>query len=516
MADQLVCHEKILIHSDLNTKRGASESRSSHSKSSIVSFTSAVFSGYSRFDNVVKAQISFYGIQEANGFELLRMLRREVSLVSRPEALQYREACLKFTVKKADRHLLLDLLREVGCRSGELPFDVGGIFDFSTAHWSSNFRRWSVSFLSVESCLRKSKNMRSCTAAPPLWPGWWEAVNSYYVRMRMSGDLDKVYVAAQAKPAAAGSDVVCHNCGRKGHYARECPNPPKCTHCGKSGHVAKDCWTKDPSKKPSGAPKTAKPKATAKPAAAPKGKGKGGRGKVKGRGRGKLREVEEGEEPEKPGRVWRARSLSKREVEPKGQKAMVVKSATAVKTGSDAGGPKGATGTSSTERPVTHHLSSTLQEFVGSVGIGDPKTCWLVDSGATCHIVSEKWVKHYTVSFEYQGPRPSLKGAGNNDLPVKGVVDLEFMVGKTKVTMKRVVIVGIPLNVISTLCPVGNWLEDCFRKRWTKFPLKISDRAWWKVTLPKRKGGKSSGTVPMDLSTVSCRSGRSWAQPNAY
>ena len=71
------------------------------------------------------------------------------------------------------------------------------------------------------------------------------------------------------------------------------------------------------------------------------------------------------------------------------------------------------------------------QEFVGSVGIGDPKTCWLVDSGATCHIVSEKWVKHYTVSFEYPGPSPSLKGAGDNDLPVKGVVDLEFKVDKT-------------------------------------------------------------------------------------
>ena len=101
--------------------------------------------------------------------------------------------------------------------------------------------------------------------------------------------------AAQAKPAAAG-DVVCHNCGRKGHYARDCPNPPKCSHCGNSGHVAKDCWTKDPSKKPSATPKTAKPKA--KPAAALEGKGKGGRGKVKGRGKGKLREVEEGEEPE--------------------------------------------------------------------------------------------------------------------------------------------------------------------------------------------------------------------------
>ena len=54
------------------------------------------------------------------------------------------------------------------------------------------------------------------------------------------------------------------------------------------------------------------------------------------------------------------------------------------------------------------------------------------------------------MSFVYPGPSPSLKGAGDNDLPVKGVVDLEFKVGKTKITMKRVVVVGIPLNVIST------------------------------------------------------------------
>ena len=64
--------------------------------------------------------------------------------------------------------------------------------------------------------------------------------------------------------------------------------------------------------------------------------------------------------------LQRLRSLKNQEGEQEGgnQAAMVVKSF-AVKTGSDAGGPKGATGTSSTERPVTHHLSSTLQEFVG-------------------------------------------------------------------------------------------------------------------------------------------------------
>ena len=72
------------------------------------------FSGYSRVDNVVKSQIAFDGIQEANGFELLRLLRREFSLMSRPEALQYREACLKYTVKKSERHLLMDVLREIG------------------------------------------------------------------------------------------------------------------------------------------------------------------------------------------------------------------------------------------------------------------------------------------------------------------------------------------------------------------------------------------------------------------
>ena len=93
-------------------------------------------------------------------------------------------------------------------------------------------------------------------------------------------------------------------------------------------------------------------------------RGKGGRGKVKG-GKGKLREVEEGKEPEEPEESEEP-EVEQEEVEPKGQKAMVVKKATAVKTGSDAGGPKGATGTSSTERPVTHHLSSTLQEFIGS------------------------------------------------------------------------------------------------------------------------------------------------------
>ena len=70
------------------------------------------FVGYSKIENLIRSQISSTGITESSGFELLRLIRMEFSLMSRTEALSYREKCLKFRLRRGVDHLL-DIVREV-------------------------------------------------------------------------------------------------------------------------------------------------------------------------------------------------------------------------------------------------------------------------------------------------------------------------------------------------------------------------------------------------------------------
>ena len=73
-----------------------------------------------------------------------------------------------------------------------------------------------------------------------------------------------------------------------------------------------------------------------------------------------------------------------------------------------------------------------------------------MDSGATCHIISERWPAHCNVVYKYEVGIPVLKAAGDNVLPTRGMVDLECKVGQTKVTMRKVVICALALNVLSS------------------------------------------------------------------
>ena len=93
-----------------------------------------------------------------------------------------------------------------------------------------------------------------------------------------------------------------------------------------------------------------------------------------------------------------------------------------------------------------------------------------------------------------------LKGAGDNVLPTRGMVDLECKVGQTKVVTRKVVICALDINVLSSYSlheqgwetRLGTLKVSGLYHKKVKFPLKISDRAWWlEVQVLKSHGNKS-------------------------
>ena len=460
------------------------------------------FTGYSKIENLIKSQISAWGITESNGFELLRLIRKEFSLLSRSEALGYREQCVKFRVKKTDH--LPDIVREVQTEIEsfhsmlEASIIAGQLRDVRISEGDQFLLYMRNLPAKVQEFLQLHQN---ATTVQQLFIG----VQDYYIRTRVQGDMGSIHVTQPLQKPDV-KDKTCFNCGKKGHLAENCPEPKKCSHCGKKGHVAKDCWEKHPDKKPKakakGQPSKPSGKGT-KPTGRGTGRGKGGR-KAKGRGKGnKFRGVdEEGDEDDQEYDEYYEEDEGDDNPEPEAdpsaggsvnqiheQMTMCVKSQNA--------------GTSRTERPVTesHRVDEiNLSEKFQSIGVGDPRRRWLVDSGATCHIISERWLSSYKVLYRYEVGIPVLKGAGDNVLPTRGMVDLECKVGQMKVVMRKVVICALDINVLSSYSlheqgwetRLGTLKVSGLYHKKVKFPLKISDRAWWlEVQILKSPGNKS-------------------------
>ena len=259
------------------------------------------FTGYSKIENLVRSQISATGITDSNGFELLRLIRKEFSLMSRTEALSYREQCLKFRVKRSTEHLL-DIIREVEAEieSFHAMLDASVIVHQLGDVRISEGDQFLLYLRNLPSKVQEFLQLhQNATTVLQLKLG----VQDYYIRTRVQGDLGSVHVAQPVQKAGDLKDRTCFNCGKKGHLAENCPEPKKCSHCGKKGHVAKDCWEKHPDKKPKPKPKSqsSNPKGKGdkdkKQQSGGRGRGKGGR-KAKGRGRGNKFRTVDGEEEE--------------------------------------------------------------------------------------------------------------------------------------------------------------------------------------------------------------------------
>ena len=458
------------------------------------------FTGYSKIENLIKSQISALGITESNGFELLRLIRKEFSLLSRSEALGYREQCIRFRVKRSDH--LPDIVREVQTEIEsfhsmlEASVIAAQLQDVRISEGDQFLLYMRNLPGKVQEFLQLHQN---ATTVQQLFLG----VQDFYIRTRVQGDMGSIHVTQPVgKPDV--KDKTCFNCGKKGHLAENCPEPKKCSHCGKKGHLAKDCWEKHPDKKP-----TAKPKANSKPTkpgGRGKGRGKGGR-KTKGRGKGnKFRGVdgEEEQDDQEYDDEYEEEDQGEDHPEPEAdpsaggsvkqiheQITMCVKDCQS--------------GTSRPEQPVAERESHRVDEInlfekFQSIGVGDPRRRWLVDSGATCHIVAERWLSNYKIVYCYEVGIPVLKGAGDNVLPTRGMVDLECKVGQLKVVMRKVVICALDINVLSSYSlheqgwetRLGTLKVSGLYHKKVRFPLKISDRAWWlEVQVLKSHGNKS-------------------------
>ena len=458
------------------------------------------FTGYSKIENLIKSQISALGITESNGFELLRLIRKEFSLLSRSEALGYREQCIRFRVKKSDH--LPDIVREVQTEIEsfhsmlEASVIAAQLQDVRISEGDQYLLYMRNLPGKVQEFLQLHQN---ATTVQQLFLG----VQDFYIRTRVQGDMGSIHVTQPVgKPDV--KDKTCFNCGKKGHLAENCPEPKKCSHCGKKGHLAKDCWEKHPDKKP-----TAKPKAKAqptKPGGRGKGRGKGGR-KTKGRGKGnKFRGVdgEEEQDDQEYDDEYEEEDQGEDHPEPEADpsaggsvKQIHERITMCVK--------EGESGTSRNVRPVAENESHRVDEInlfekFQPIGVGDPRRRWLVDSGATCHIIAERWLSNYKIVYRYEVGIPVLKGAGDNVLPTRGMVDLECKVGQTKVVMRKVVICALDINVLSSYSlheqgwetRLGTLKVSGLYQKKVKFPLKISDRAWWlEVQVLKSHGNKS-------------------------
>ena len=268
------------------------------------------------------------------------------------------------------------------------------------------------------------------------WENLCASIKFYEEQTRLCEPSSKLH-GLQRDDAKKG---LCWNCGKAGHYASECPKPRS------------------------------------------KGDSKGkGHGKAKGKGKGKDADgpaLKPKSKP-KPKPKPRAKSAGRnRQLEDNaGEQVMSLRDHRLFAAKS---GDPGSSSTEPAPEPSRLTMSSEQMEKLRASNPSISHCAWLVDSGATCHVLSDQALSLYEVVREHSGPLPTLLSASDTAMECLKVVDIRVKFGKlSPVILQDVLVCKIGFNVVSP------WQASM--NGWDTFLTQGSDSCLSKVT--------SKGTV---------------------
>ena len=449
--------------------------------------------------------------QSACGYEVIRTITSQYSIVSRMEAVFVREQALKLYQHVGHIKRPTDLIRHLEDSFSKSEAKLSNFTELKL----SEADRCSVLLQSLSAEVRQYVVLHGSSSD-------WEALRKTLT-----------YYEEQLR--------LCEAPGSSGRALQE----KLCDYCGKKGHTADKCWQRQKDER-GGAPKgkgkgeKSQPKGkgsgdkTPKGAGTPRGseKGKGGKGKGgkgdKGKDKGKKGK-------KKKGQPDRGRSLTEPESEAESGGSATVMAMRFSCPGRGSFEPSSSQGRvlSQPEKlkpdppvvskpgsrpegsPGPEDQGSESMGFLGSrvVKHGDvthvckaldttPGDLWLVDSGATCHIVSDKHLSGFRVVKKYDRTANLFNASGGSIL-VSGVVDLEVHLGDVFLRLEEVLVADVGFNVLSPwtgsergwktyLAKSGSRLYKGNGKKSIK--LMGAQRAWWALSGRSKGRGKENSS----------------------
>ena len=460
----------------------------------------------------------------ACGYEVVRTITSQYSIVSRMEAVYVRDSALKLFQSVGGIKRPTDLIRHLEDAFAKSESKLTNFPELKL----SEADRCSVLLQSLSAEVRQYVVLHGKSDD-------WEALRkslTYYEEQLRLCDLPG--------SARALSDVLCDYCGKKGHKAEQCwqkkrdekaaaGGPGK----GKGDHDKKGKGRGDQT-----------PKGARTPRGSEKGRGDKGKGdKGKEKGKDKWKKGPKGPKKHKKGKD-KGRSLTEPESEEEsgGGATLMALRFSAPAGGRPSPGLSEVPVLSPSEKPPPADVASKpagvgpngpaqredpASESMGSLGTRFAKQCdvnhvckaleatagdvWLVDSGATCHIVSTQHLSGFRVVKKHERTA-NLFNASGGSIVVSGVVDLEVHFGDVFLRLEEVLVAEVGFNVISPWTASERGWKTFLAKggsrlyKGNKKSIKLmgAQRAWWAVSGSKKNPKRQpKGAVPMEIDSIS-------------